>query len=133
MGEHHNWDLDLIDGEAAESEFLHILLRPRFEIKRDRRCWRDRATGNICIETHQGQPRRHSGLSTTEADWWAIEYDDDAWIVMSTHRLKTIVREVKGDKPLVSFGDNHNYGVLVPVERLVGPIKASNSHIKEAV
>ena len=122
MGKSAGWDVSLLDGEAAEGALARLLLREKVEVKRERRCWRDRPTGNVCIETHQGNPRCRSGLNTTEADWWAIEYDDDSWVFMPTSRLKAIVREVKGTRPAVPFGDNHNYGVLVPIERLVRPI-----------
>ena len=131
MGRNPNFDISLLDGEAAEDALARLLLKEKVEVKRERRCWRERPTGNVCIETHQGQPRRPSGINTTEADWWAIEYDDDAWVFMTTERLKEIVLAVKGDRPAVPFGDNHNYGVLVPIERLVEPVQGRR-HLKEA-
>lgn len=109
------WDIDLMDGEAREEAFRDVLLKRYVEHKADERC---QTTGNVFIEFRQkGRP---SGLATTEADYWAIEYAPDCRVVLPTGVLREVCAEVLGQRAYVRGGDGDNYeGVLVPIERLV--------------
>jgi hypothetical protein len=110
------WDVAAHIGDLAETEFVTALRLAHVESKADKEC---RRTGNVAIEIRQGHPDkgqgRLSGISVTTAEWWAIEYADDCWLVMRTSLLKAIVRSVKARHGTVMGGDNHNELVLVPL------------------
>lgn len=115
------FDIDLRHGEAGEQAFVHVFLKAKVEHKRDDKC---RVTGNVFIEYKQkGRP---SGIAVTTANWWAIEYDEECWVIVPTDRLKALARQAaKEPRRLVKGGDNNLYdGVLVPIEWLVRPFKA---------
>lgn len=81
------FDLDLRHGQAREEALVHTLLGSRVEAKSDGRC---RATGNLFIEyRYRGRP---SGISTTTASRWAFEFDDNAWLIVPTDRLREAAR-----------------------------------------
>lgn len=114
------FDIDLLDGKAREDAFAYVLLKAKVEHKSDEKC---RITGNVFVEYRQkGRP---SGLATTTAEWWAIEFDKDSWLLMPTERLRALARQAyKDPRRRVSGGDNNQYeGVLIPVEWLVRSIK----------
>lgn len=116
------FDIDLLEGKAREDAFAYVILKARIEHKCDEKC---RVTGNIFIEYRQkGRP---SGISVTTADWWAIEYDENCWILIPTKRLKALARRVAADvKRRVKGGDNNQYdGILIPIEWLVRAVKAT--------
>jgi hypothetical protein len=75
------------------------------------------ATGNVAIEVEQkGNP---SGLATTTAKWWALEVQDDVWIVIRTSVLRFLVAEAESQGRVKMVGDFNRYrNVLVPVEWL---------------
>ena len=79
-----------------------------------------RRTGNLFIEYRQkGRP---SGISVTEADYWAFEYDDDCWLVVPTDRLREVARGIYANHPerRRRGGDFNQYeGVLVPIHQLI--------------
>ena len=108
------FDLDLRDGEAAENMLLGIIQSGNglVEVKRDQMA---RQTGNVYVETgYRGKP---SGITSTEADWWAIEVDNDVFVLMRTERLRELIK-YRRDMP---GGDNDwSTGKLLPVGRLVG-------------
>ena len=107
------FDLDLRDGQAAENKLLDIIQSGNglVEVKSDKLA---RQTGNVYVETqYRGNP---SGITSTEADWWAIEVDDDVFVLMKTDRLRELIK-YRRDMP---GGDNDwSKGKLLPVERLV--------------
>lgn len=116
------FDLDLHFGEARETAFVDALTDCHVECKSDQKA---RSTGNVAIEIRQGHPvkgrGRNSGLSVTVAKWWAIEYDDDAWLVIRTSTLKAVTKMAWKQNGSILGGDNHNEIVLVPVEWLIRP------------
>ncbi|HEX7021395.1 MAG TPA: hypothetical protein VF171_00960 [Trueperaceae bacterium] len=114
------WDIDLRHGEAREDAFVHVFLKDKVEHKSDEKC---RKTGNLFIEFRQkGRP---SGIATTEAHWWAFEYDRDCWLIIPTERLKALASRAYKDGRIARGGDYNNYeGVLVPIEWFVRPWKA---------
>lgn len=108
------FDLDLRTGEAAENRLLDIIQSGNglVEVKSDKQAQR---TGNIFVEVeYRGQP---SGLSTTEAEFWAYEVDDDVFVLMRVDRLRKLA-SVRRRLP----GGDHDMsvGVLLPLTKLVG-------------
>lgn len=116
------FDIDLRDGEFHQSVFAKMLRFGKVEHKRD---YLAAKTGNVFIELSQrlaSGERVPSGINTTIAEWWAIQFLDGRWIVVKTSELKGIVesahfangcREVRG-------GDNNEFwGVLVPIANFI--------------
>lgn len=108
------FDLDLRTGQAAENRLLDIIQSGNalVEVKSDKQA---QHTGNIFVEVeYRGQP---SGLTSTEADWWAVEVDADVFVLMRTERLRELIKYRRtmpgGDYDLTK-------GVLLPLGKLVG-------------
>lgn len=123
------WDLDLAHGVAREGAFVEAIRQARVEHKSD---GKTRSTGNVAFEIRQGSTEKGkgnpSGIATTEAEWWAVEFDDDRWLVMRTSLLKEVVREVYAKNGSVMGGDFNRYeNVLVSLQRLVRPGIAGDS------
>lgn len=115
------FDKDLAFGESKESVFVKALQSVRVECKADQKC---RKSSNIAIEIRQGSNVRGkgkpSGLSVTDAEWWAIEYADDCWIFLRTSKLKTIARACMQNRGTVMGGDDNRFElILIPIELLV--------------
>lgn len=114
------FDLDLEQFAAEEAALAFKLLSSgvRFiEHKRD--CIATR-TGNLFVE--YSQPSGPSGIATTTSDSWAFEYDEQRWIIVPTHILRTAARLAYLGGKRVPGGDGNNFdGVLVPVRWLVPP------------
>lgn len=112
-------------GEAKESAFVEAIRDAHVECKADQK---SRVTGNVAIEIRQGSPEkgkgRPSGLSVTKARWWAIEYQDDCWLVVRTSLLKLVTRRVYDEAGSVMGGDGNRFElVLVPVLMLSRPVR----------
>jgi hypothetical protein len=107
------FDMDLKHGEARETAFVKALTSCYVEHKCDQKV---RRTGNVFVELRQkGRP---SGINTTNSDYYAIEYADDAWIVVRTSLLKALARRC----PVTRGGDFNQYeGALVPITYLIRP------------
>jgi len=112
------FDIQLAEGEIAEEELRQLFTGGvTIEVKRD---FMVSDTGNIAIEeAYRGKP---SGIETTEADVWAIvldgpEYQGEVKILISTERLRCLVKEVK---KYVRGGDIKRSKMrLLPVEWLI--------------
>lgn len=119
MAGRKGFDLDLADGVKAENDLFNIITATgsKVEVKRDFGAQR---TGNVYIElTYRGQP---SGLTTTEAEWWAIFLSDSTCVLTQTSVLREKVYSVATANGLhpVPGGDNDwSQGVLLPVTSLV--------------
>jgi hypothetical protein len=111
------FDKDLAFGESRESAFVQAITRARVEVKSDQKA---RSTGNVFIEYRQkGRP---SGIATSEAEWWAIEVDDDVFITVRRSKLKALARQAIATGKHTAGGDFDEYdGALVPVVWLVQP------------
>lgn len=109
------FDIDLRDGEAREDALVHVFLKARVEHKAD---FKAVDTGNVFIEYRQkGVP---SGISVTEAEWWALELVGLGWFLVATERLKELAARAYREGLVKRGGDHNNYeGVLLPVEWLV--------------
>jgi len=104
--ERSKFDIDLSAGEAWEQAFLGLIANAKIECKRERKA---RTTGNVFVEYHcRGHP---SGLSVTEATWWAIGIegptgDIETAILASVPWLKDVCRPLLGTARDVAGGDD---------------------------
>lgn len=107
-----SWDIYFQFGKDAEDRLHKMLHNGTVEVKSDKLA---RHTGNLFIEvSYRGQP---SGISTTQADFWAFEYDSDTWLIIPTEKLKRFVNECSC---AVRGGDHKEaLGVLLPLARFV--------------
>ena len=116
------FDFDLKFGQARESEFVAAVSQCTVEHKSDR--WA-RRTGKIAIEIRQGSTERGkgrpSGISTTLSKFYAVEFDDDRWLVIRTSLLKLIVRECMCHNKTVMIGDGARFeNVLLSLPDMLG-------------
>ena len=104
------FDIDLEFGEEGERLIESVIKSGKIECKRDRLTGK---TGNLAIEyMYRGKP---SGISTTEADWWAFLIEGSI-LMVETERLKDIAREYLKDGHVVDGGDDMaSKIILVPV------------------
>ena len=117
------FDIDLPIGQAREElvkQLLTDVVGVKIEVKTD---FKVSDTGNVAIEYEcRGKP---SGISITQADWWAIVLDGDRFsseviVLIKTDRLKGIARKHFVLGKVVSGGDdNVSKMVLVPVIELI--------------
>lgn len=119
---YETFDIDLRDGKARESAFVNVMLRARVEHKRDRKAAK---TGNIAIEIEQkcsDGVTRPSGVMSTEAERWAVEYAPEFWLVVPTEYVRRLAQEalLEGKAEWIGDGNNH-HNVLVPIGWFVYP------------
>ena len=117
------FDIDLKFGEEFEYSLARILSIGKIEVKTERDQWKK--TGNIAIELmNQGNK---SGLSVTEAEWWAqiltLKGEIKSIILMPVkalkRRLKQLVKENKA-KIIMGGDDMASELVLVPIKEIHG-------------
>tara|TARA_Y100001963_G_scaffold159075_1_gene261185 strand:- start:1674 stop:2099 length:426 start_codon:yes stop_codon:yes gene_type:complete len=117
------FDIDLKFGEEFEYSLARILSIGKIEVKTERDQWKK--TGNIAIELmNQGNK---SGLSITEAEWWAqiltLKGEIKSIILMPVkalkRRLKQLVKENKA-KIIMGGDDMASELVLVPIKEIHG-------------
>ena len=117
------FDIDLKFGEEFEYSLARILSIGKIEVKTERDQWKK--TGNIAIELmNQGNK---SGLSITEAEWWAqiltLKGEIKSIILMPVNalkrRLKQLVKENKA-KIIMGGDDMASELVLVPIKEIHG-------------
>jgi hypothetical protein len=120
----NRFDINLAEGEIAEAALRNLFTGGvTIEVKRD---FRVSETGNVAIEeANRGKP---SGITTTQADVWALvldgpEYEGEVTILIKTERLRCIVKDVK---KYVRGGDNGHRSKmrLLPLDWLLK--RASN-------
>lgn len=117
---YETFDIDLRDGKAREDAFVHVLLRSRVEHKRDKKAVR---TGNIAIEIAQkcyDGDHRESGVMVTDAQFFAIEFAPECWVILPTEYVKKLARlGIQQDRHRwIGDGGNH-LNVLIPIEWFV--------------
>lgn len=123
----YRFDLDLKKGQYFENALLEMITTKgdKIEVKADRMV---SMTGNLAIEFKcRG---KLSGISTSESDWYAFVlggdiYDDEVIILVTTERLKQIVKKVyKKNKKVIHGGDgNLSEMILIQVYDLLRPKK----------
>ena len=115
------FDIDLKFGESFEYSLGQILNMGKVEVKTERDKWVK--TGNIAIELmNQGNA---SGLSVTEADWWAqilsFKGDIKSVILLPVDELKKKVKHSvqHGQGKIVMGGDNNASEIaLIPIKEI---------------
>ena len=102
---------DLEVGQLGEKLLADVLDNRTIEVKKDLKAMK---TGNVFIE-YSSRGKR-SGISTSEAEWWALIVSEDVIKLIKTERLKELCRPYLGTKRDVSGGDSDtSRGVLLPV------------------
>ena len=115
------FDIDLKFGESFEYSLGQILNMGKIEIKTERDIWAD--TGNVAIELmNQGNA---SGLSVTEAEWWAqilsFKGDIKSIILLPVEELKKKVKHSvqHGQGRIVMGGDDNASEIaLIPIKEI---------------
>ena len=108
------FDIDLKFGESYEYSLAHILSLGKIEVKTERNKWKK--TGNIAIELmNQGNL---SGLTVTEAEWWAhiLTYRGkiESIILIPVKKLKKLVKQLVAEgKAMITMGGDNNSSELV--------------------
>ena len=114
-----NFDIDLRFGNGGESLVLSLLNGgEKVEVKTDRMA---HLTGNIAVEFRcRG---KLSGISTTEADYWAFVLNQNKTIIfIEVNELKRIARECFKKGLIKNGGDNNRSEmVLIPLITLIKP------------
>jgi hypothetical protein len=118
-------DFDLDYGYGLQGENLvDALLRGAntVEVKRDRRWW---DTGNIFIETEcyfqTSQSWEQSGLSVTQAEYWAFVLESGV-ILVPTNHVKYAVK-IFGRAITCDIEPNRSKGYLIKAEDLLTAMK----------
>ena len=119
----YRFDLDLKKGQHFENALLELITTKgdTIEVKADRMV---SMTGNLAVEFKcRG---KLSGISTSESAWYAFvlggkSYDDEVIVMITTDRLKRIVKEVyKKNKKIIHGGDgNLSEMILIQVYDLL--------------
>lgn len=117
---YETFDMDLREGKARENAFVHVLLRSRVEHKRDKKAAR---TGNIAVEIAQlcsDGEHRPSGVMVTNAEFWAVEFAPECWILLPTEYVRRLAKRGQQEDRHRWIGDGQNHlNVLVPIEWFV--------------
>lgn len=105
---------DLEVGQLGEKLLADILENRTIEVKKDLKAMQ---TGNVFIE-YSSRGKR-SGLSTSEADYWALIVSEEVIKLVKTDYLKELCRPYIGTKRDVKGGDNDtSKGILLPVKEI---------------
>lgn len=106
---------DLEVGQGAENLLGQLLESKKLEVKMDRRA---RQNGLFFIEYEsRGKP---SGISTTEAAYWALVIEGASAVIVRTEKLKDLARATLQINGYIRGGDsNTSKGVLVKLEDLL--------------
>jgi hypothetical protein len=117
---YETFDIDLRDGKAREDAFVHVMLRSKVEHKRDKKAAN---TGNIAIEIAQKDMNGDgvaSGINITTAEFYAIEFFPECWLILPTELVKKLTRMAAQQDRKGWMGDGNNHlNVLVPIEWFV--------------
>lgn len=105
---------DLEVGQVEEERLAHLLSGGKIEVKRD---FIAHKTGNVFVEYEsRGAP---SGISTTQADYWAFVLEYETVVIIPSNRLKQKCRTAFKEGRTASGGDSDtSKGVLLPVTEL---------------
>ena len=74
----------------------------------------------MCIRDRFFCREKPSGISTTEAEFWAFILAGKTVVLLPTETLKILARKAHSEGQIVTGGDsNKSQGVLIEIERLV--------------
>jgi hypothetical protein len=109
------WDIDLRDGQMAESTLARLLGECRIEVKTDEIC---RKSGKLFVEFECRA--RKSGLAVTTAAYWAFQYEDCKWLIVPTATVRRLATRAFKERFIVNGGDEGaSRGVLIPIKWFV--------------
>ena len=119
MSNKSSFDLDFGYGRKGEQLVEELLTGGKtIEVKRDRKWW---ITNNLYIEVecffNKSQSWEPSGLSVTEAAYWAFVLEQGVFMI-PTHILKKTVAEF-GREITCKIPPNESRGYLITVEDLL--------------
>ena len=105
---------DLEVGQVEEKRLAQLLSGATIEVKRD---FLAHKTGNVFVEYEsRGRP---SGISTTQAQYWAFMLEGDTIVIIRTERLKDKCRaEFQSGRTTSGCDSDTSKGVLLPVSQL---------------
>ena len=111
MKYNNDFKYDLEVGQVGEKYLGNILQSKKIEVQAHK-------TGNIFIEYYsRGRP---SGISKSEADFYAFILSNEKIIIIKTTELKTICRRYINTKRDINGGDsNTSKGILLPIKELL--------------
>jgi hypothetical protein len=106
---------DLLVGNIAEEYLGSVLSEKKIEVKYDKIALE---TGRVFVEFEcRGNP---SGITTTEADFWAFVFMNSIIILISKQRLVALCNDAYNNNKMVNGGDNNaSRGFLIDIEKLV--------------
>lgn len=117
------WDVNLAEGKQSESALRELIHDDTIEVKRDFMVGR---TGNLAIEFMCGG--KPSGITTTQAAWWAFMLDGDGYhgeviTLIKKERLERLLAPSR----IVRGGDRGKAEMfLLHVEELVKTLKGES-------
>lgn len=115
MDYNSDFKYDLKLGQIGEQHLAKILQNKKIEVKTD---YKATQTGNIFVEYFSRG--KASGISTTQAEWYAYLLSNDKIILISTKKLKQICRKYLWTTRDVKGGDNNtSQGILLPIKQLL--------------
>jgi len=103
---------DLHRGQIGEN-YLANILKGHIEVKTDKRALE---TGNVFVEYESRN--KHSGITTTEAEWYAFVLSNTVIILIKTEDLKSICKKLPKEQRKPGGDSNTSMGVIVPIEKL---------------
>jgi len=111
-----NFSHDLEVGQVFEKQLSYVFENKSIECKKDLLAHK---TGNVFIEYFNLRSNKKSGLSTTEADWYAIWINEHNIRLVSTNYLKEKCRKYLNTKRDIKGGDNNtSKGILLPIKEI---------------
>ena len=120
MKHNSNYKYDLKFGKKGENLLAQILSLKgdTIEIKTDKDAIQGKGTGNVFVE-YQSR-NKLSGISKTEAKWYAFVISNENIILIETIKLKDICRKYINTSRDVKGGDeNTSNGILLPLSELI--------------
>lgn len=115
MRQNADFRYDLEVGQMYEKWLGDLLEGSTIEVKRD---FRASQTGKVFVEFFCRE--KPSGISTTEAEFWAFILAGKTVVLLPTETLKVLARNAYKKGHVVNGGDSDaSRGVLIDVERLV--------------
>lgn len=114
------FDIDLRKFQQREAALAMVLLSRGTQLIEHKRDCGTVRTGNLFIE--YAQASGPSGIATTQADTWALEYDENTWLLVPTRRLLQLCRLAYRERRRTRGGDyDRQRGVLLPLRWLIPP------------
>ncbi len=119
MSGNSKFDLDLAKGQEMEQQLAEFFKGEKVEVKSERHLWEK--TNNHFVE-YQYKGNK-SGISVTEAEYWALMLVKDEVPVMTyiipVAVLKELCRKYIGtDRDVIGGDDNNSRGILLPIKEL---------------